>query len=81
MIGAHQLHTCAVATLLALIGKSKTDAGLEFVYLLKWPDKQTMTAQWEKFLADLLFTKPPPPELRLPDATFTQHAGRQLFVR
>jgi NIPSNAP len=32
--------------------ESKTDEGLEFVYLLKWPDEQTMTARWEKFLAD-----------------------------
>jgi hypothetical protein len=32
--------------------ESKTDEGLEFVYLLQWPDEQTMKAQWEKFLAD-----------------------------
>ncbi|MBC9794862.1 NIPSNAP family protein [Sinomicrobium weinanense] len=32
--------------------KSKFNGRIEFVYLLKWPDEKTMTAQWKKFMAD-----------------------------
>src|SRR5262245_54549232 len=32
--------------------ESKKDNRIEFVYLLEWPDKQTMTDRWEKFLHD-----------------------------
>lgn len=32
--------------------ESENDGKLEFVYLLEWPDKQTMTDSWAKFMAD-----------------------------
>jgi NIPSNAP len=32
--------------------ESKKDNRTEFVYLLEWPDKETMTDRWEKFLQD-----------------------------
>lgn len=32
--------------------ETRTDDAIEFVYLLEWPDEQTMTAQWEAFMAD-----------------------------
>jgi hypothetical protein len=32
--------------------ESKTDNRTEFIYLLEWPDKDTMTDRWEKFLQD-----------------------------
>jgi NIPSNAP len=32
--------------------ESKKDDRTEFVYLLEWPDKETMTDRWEKFLHD-----------------------------
>jgi hypothetical protein len=32
--------------------ESKKDSRTEFVYLLEWPDKETMTDRWEKFLHD-----------------------------
>ena len=32
--------------------ESKTDNRTEFIYLLEWPDKETMTDRWEKFLQD-----------------------------
>ena len=32
--------------------ESKKDNRTEFVYLLEWPDKETMTNRWEKFLHD-----------------------------
>ena len=32
--------------------ESKKDNQIEFVYLLEWPDKETMTDRWEKFLRD-----------------------------
>jgi hypothetical protein len=32
--------------------ESKKDNRTEFVYLLEWPDKKTMTDRWEKFLHD-----------------------------
>ena len=32
--------------------ESKKDNRTEFVYLLEWPDKQTMTDRWQKFLHD-----------------------------
>ena len=32
--------------------KSKKDNRTEFVYLLEWPDKETMTDRWKKFLQD-----------------------------
>jgi NIPSNAP len=32
--------------------ESKKDNRTEFIYLLKWPDKETMTDRWEKFLRD-----------------------------
>ena len=32
--------------------ESKTDNRTEFIYLLEWPDKETMTGRWEKFLQD-----------------------------
>jgi hypothetical protein len=34
------------------IWESKKDNRTEFVYLLEWPDKETMTDRWEKFLHD-----------------------------
>jgi hypothetical protein len=32
--------------------ESKKDDRTEFVYLLEWPDKETMTDGWKKFLQD-----------------------------
>ena len=32
--------------------ESKKDNRTEFVYLLEWPDKETMNDRWEKFLHD-----------------------------
>jgi heme-degrading monooxygenase HmoA len=32
--------------------ESKKDDRTEFVYLLEWPDKETMADRWEKFLRD-----------------------------
>ena len=32
--------------------ESKKDNRTEFIYLLEWPDKETMTDRWEKFLRD-----------------------------
>jgi hypothetical protein len=32
--------------------ESKTDNRTEFIYLLEWPDKETMTDRWEKFQQD-----------------------------
>ena len=32
--------------------ESKKDNRTEFVYLLEWPDEQTITDRWEKFLRD-----------------------------
>jgi NIPSNAP protein len=32
--------------------ESKKDNRTEFVYLLEWPDRETMADRWEKFLAD-----------------------------
>jgi hypothetical protein len=32
--------------------ESKKDNRTEFIYLLEWPDKETMTDHWDKFLRD-----------------------------
>jgi NIPSNAP len=32
--------------------ESKKDNRTEFIYLLEWPDKETMTDRWKKFLRD-----------------------------
>jgi len=32
--------------------ESKKDNRTEFVYMLEWPDRETMTDRWEKFLRD-----------------------------
>ncbi|MFC6633184.1 NIPSNAP family protein [Microbulbifer taiwanensis] len=32
--------------------ESEQEDRVEFVYLLTWPNEQTMKAQWEKFMAD-----------------------------
>jgi NIPSNAP len=32
--------------------ESRKDNRTEFVYLLEWPDKETMTDRWDKFLHD-----------------------------
>jgi hypothetical protein len=32
--------------------ESKKDNRIEFVYLLEWPDKETMADRWKKFLQD-----------------------------
>lgn len=32
--------------------ESRNDDALEFVYLLHWPDRETMTRQWAAYLAD-----------------------------
>jgi hypothetical protein len=32
--------------------ESKTDHRTEFIYLLEWPDKETMTDRWAKFMQD-----------------------------
>lgn len=34
------------------IWESETGEKVEFVYLLEWKDKQTMTESWKKFMAD-----------------------------
>jgi NIPSNAP len=34
------------------IWETKTGDRTEFVYLLEWPDKETMTDRWAKFMAD-----------------------------
>jgi len=33
-------------------GEGKTGQRTEFVYLLAWPDEQTMRLAWERFRAD-----------------------------
>jgi len=37
--------------------ESKRDNRTEFIYLLEWPDKETMTDSWEKFLRDQEWVK------------------------
>jgi NIPSNAP len=37
--------------------ESKNDNRTEFVYLLEWPDKETMADRWEKFLRDQEWVK------------------------
>ncbi len=37
---------------IAAIWESENDEKVEFVYLLEWKDKQTMTESWKKFMAD-----------------------------
>ena len=32
--------------------ESKKDNQTEFIYLLEWPDKETMTDRWTKFMQD-----------------------------
>ena len=32
--------------------ESKKDKRTEFVYLIEWPDRETMADRWEKFLRD-----------------------------
>ena len=32
--------------------ESRKETGTEFVYLLEWPDEQTMRDRWAKFMAD-----------------------------
>lgn len=32
--------------------ESTSSSGLELIYLLEWPDSQTMETQWKTFLAD-----------------------------
>ncbi|NZA28486.1 NIPSNAP family protein [Luteimonas sp. SJ-92] len=32
--------------------EARGEEGPEFVYLLRWPDEATMTARWERFMAD-----------------------------
>ena len=32
--------------------ESRTDEGPQFVYLLEWPDEQTMKDRWDAFMAD-----------------------------
>jgi hypothetical protein len=32
--------------------ETKTDERTEFVYLLEWPDRQTMDDRWARFMAD-----------------------------
>jgi heme-degrading monooxygenase HmoA len=34
------------------IWEAKSDDRIEFVYLLEWPDEDTMTRAWERFMAD-----------------------------
>lgn len=34
------------------IWKSEYEDKVEFVYLLQWPDEETMKGQWKKFMAD-----------------------------
>lgn len=34
------------------IWESENDQKVEFVYLLEWKDKETMTESWKKFMAD-----------------------------
>ena len=37
--------------------ESKTDQRTEFVYLLAWPDEQTMRRAWDEFRADVEWKK------------------------
>jgi hypothetical protein len=37
--------------------ESKKDNRTEFIYLLEWSDKETMTDRWEKFLRDEEWTR------------------------
>ena len=37
--------------------ESKKDNRTEFVYLLEWPDRETMADRWEKFLRDQEWTE------------------------
>jgi hypothetical protein len=37
--------------------EAKKDNRTEFIYLLEWPDKETMTDRWEKFLRDEEWTR------------------------
>jgi len=32
--------------------ESRSDDRTEFVYLLEWPDEETMTRAWDRFMAD-----------------------------
>jgi hypothetical protein len=32
--------------------ESDTDGRLEFIYLLEWPDQETLDQQWQRFMAD-----------------------------
>lgn len=32
--------------------ETEFEDGVEFVYLLEWPDEETMTARWEAFMSD-----------------------------
>jgi hypothetical protein len=34
------------------IWEARSDAGPEFVYLLRWPDEPTMNRRWDAFMAD-----------------------------
>jgi hypothetical protein len=34
------------------IWESRTDGRIEFVYLLEWPDEETMKSAWDAFMAD-----------------------------
>jgi hypothetical protein len=36
---------------------SAVPGGLEFIYILEWPDEATMQKQWELFMADEEWTK------------------------
>jgi heme-degrading monooxygenase HmoA len=37
--------------------ETTTDSSTEFVYLLEWPDAETMAEAWERFLADEEWTE------------------------
>lgn len=32
--------------------EARTEDRIEFVYLLEWPDEETMTKRWAEFMAD-----------------------------
>jgi len=38
--------------IIVALWESVTESKLEFIYILKWPDVETMERQWKAFLAD-----------------------------
>ena len=71
--------------------ESKKDNRTEFVYLLEWPDKETMTDRWKKFLQDQEWIKikketgevngPLVGEIQDRTLYLTDYSPRQVFAK